>query len=169
MQVVCDIDAATRIDKVLAIARNETALKHLRVCWQNPHGAYNCGRCEKCMRTMVALKLAGVLDRCRTFDAPLDLQAVARLAIDKPARRQFYEDMLRVAPTAPGNNAEVIRAIERALIVPPPPSWLRKQARRAKRAVLGWFAHPREPRAAQPAQRRITPVPSSPPARLRAQ
>ena len=68
-----------RLDKTAYIATSDTAMRWLRVCWQNQDRALNCGHCEKCIRTMIALHLAGALSRCRTFDQPLDLQRIRYL------------------------------------------------------------------------------------------
>ena len=51
---------ASRLDKVAFISRHEVALENLRVCWKNPDGAYNCGRCEKCHRVVGMLKAIDV-------------------------------------------------------------------------------------------------------------
>lgn len=72
---------ATRIDKAKKIAESEVALHNLRVCWKNQEGSYNCGRCEKCLRTMINLHIAGALDRCTTFNEPLDIDRVARMNV----------------------------------------------------------------------------------------
>ncbi|HEX5416782.1 MAG TPA: hypothetical protein VFZ25_14025 [Chloroflexota bacterium] len=70
---------AKRVEKILAISNCDTALRWLRVCWQNRDGAYNCGECEKCLMTMASLRIAGVLDRCKTFESPLDLDKLSQL------------------------------------------------------------------------------------------
>ncbi len=73
-----DGSEATRLDKVvLQIAHSPTALKHLRVCYKNTAGAYNCGKCDKCLRTMVNLYIAGALDKAQTFPRNLDLALIA--------------------------------------------------------------------------------------------
>ena len=54
---------ATRADKIRRIAKSEVALRTLRVCWRNRDNEFNCGRCEKCARTMFALSCCGVLHR----------------------------------------------------------------------------------------------------------
>ena len=46
---------ARRCDKLRRLAESAPALKGLRVCWQD--AGFNCGRCEKCLRTMIALHL----------------------------------------------------------------------------------------------------------------
>jgi hypothetical protein len=72
---------ATRNEKVAAIARHPEILPMLRVCWENRDNSYNCGRCEKCIRTMIHLQAAGAMDKCTAFDAPLSVEAVERMAI----------------------------------------------------------------------------------------
>ncbi|MFF2351110.1 hypothetical protein ACFVVL_15165 [Kitasatospora sp. NPDC058115] len=72
LEVVHDGADATRAQKVARrLARSDLALRNLTVCWRDRPGR-NCGACEKCLRTMVALELAGVLPRCGTLPAVLD-------------------------------------------------------------------------------------------------
>ena len=83
-EIVHDGCEAKRVEKVLAISSCETALRWLRVCWENRNGAYNCCECEKCLRTMVSLRAAGVLDKCVSFDRPLDLRLIAQIPLTTP-------------------------------------------------------------------------------------
>lgn len=71
--------ALARIDRIFEIADEPLVHDTLAVCWERRHAgpALNCGRCEKCIRTMLALESAGVLGRCRTFP-PADLPALIR-------------------------------------------------------------------------------------------
>jgi len=98
---------ATRTDKVASIVRSDIALRWLRVCWENPNGEYNCGRCGKCLRTMVCLRIAGALDRCRTFDHPLDLAALARTRLfnDQSYMLNYLE------PAKRADDWELLRAL----------------------------------------------------------
>jgi hypothetical protein len=48
----------TRPEKLRTIGEDTFALNRLRVCWQG--GDYNCSRCEKCVRTMLSLRLLGL-------------------------------------------------------------------------------------------------------------
>jgi hypothetical protein len=59
----------TRPQKVASILEwdRDLVLTHLRVCIDNRGGAFNCGRCYKCVRTAVALRALGVWDQARTF------------------------------------------------------------------------------------------------------
>ncbi len=49
---------ARRSDKLRALAGSRVLLDGLRVCLRR--GNYNCGSCEKCLRTMVPLRLLGL-------------------------------------------------------------------------------------------------------------
>jgi hypothetical protein len=57
----CEMPRSGKIIKY--IANSDIALEKLRVCFNG----YNCGKCEKCIRTMIPLKAANVLERCKTF------------------------------------------------------------------------------------------------------
>lgn len=60
-----------RIDKIRFLAASPLVLETLKVC-----PLYNCGRCIKCLPTIIDLYQAGVLDQCATFPHAVD---VARL------------------------------------------------------------------------------------------
>lgn len=75
LQVVHD-SSDTRMNKLRVIIQYPEALSRLRVCWEN-HGNYNCGVCEKCIRTMLALRALGV-DRCAAFPDTLTPKLVRR-------------------------------------------------------------------------------------------
>lgn len=71
---------ATRVDKVIQqIARSRLALDHLRVCYENVKGSYNCGQCDKCLRTMINLYIAGALERSKTFPHNIDPRRVSAI------------------------------------------------------------------------------------------
>lgn len=44
------------------------------MCYENIDQEYNCGKCEKCIRTMTNLAIAGLLDRCTTFGNVITLE-----------------------------------------------------------------------------------------------
>jgi hypothetical protein len=81
-------------EKGKVVAHNLLAQKYLRVCWENWNGAYNCGRCMKCVLTMVELHLAGVLPKFNAvFPTKLspDLIRRARLDPDSDLIRYFIK------------------------------------------------------------------------------
>jgi len=62
-----------RVEKVEAIAEWELAQNILWVCQDHRFDlpAWNCSRCEKCIRTMIPLYALGKLDRYGTFAKPI--------------------------------------------------------------------------------------------------
>jgi len=84
-----------RFDRVRAIAAHPLVHEHLRVCWQNVAGTLNCGRCEKCVRTMVMLAGVDQLQRCRTFpDRALLAAALDEVPQVSPTHLLFWEDLV---------------------------------------------------------------------------
>ncbi|MFC4036707.1 hypothetical protein ACFO3J_35510 [Streptomyces polygonati] len=96
--------------KVAEISGSGVVLDTLRVCWENRGGAYNCGVCEKCRRTMVELYLAGSLERCATLPHTIDTDALAATRTDDPSRRSFTLALLRAAQRSELPLAADIRA-----------------------------------------------------------
>jgi hypothetical protein len=66
VSLVHDGAGADRVEKVRAVADHPLALSMLRVCYYDL-AQRNCGRCEKCLRTMLALKICGALDSAVSF------------------------------------------------------------------------------------------------------
>jgi bacterioferritin-associated ferredoxin len=70
--------AVDRVEKTAEISRSEVAMRYLRVCTPS---ASNCGRCEKCLRTMVGLQLVGGLERCETLPHLIPVRRLARVRV----------------------------------------------------------------------------------------
>jgi hypothetical protein len=73
--------AVTRAVKIALVKDSPVALENLRVCFQTQTGELNCGRCEKCLRTMVGLRIEGALERCSTLPDEVSLDVLARTPI----------------------------------------------------------------------------------------
>lgn len=94
VEIVHDGGEFIRLRKTGAIATSQIALDNLRVCLNyGQNRAYNCGECEKCIRTMVTLRVEGALERCPVFARPLDLAALAVMPIPEYVL-QPWQDML---------------------------------------------------------------------------
>jgi hypothetical protein len=111
--VVYDGAEMERLGKIEAVAKYPVVLRNLRVCFETPEDGYNCGRCEKCYRTMVGLRVAGALARCDAFDRPLDLDAM----LEHPeVLKKFTElrswSVSREVARARGTDHELIRALD---------------------------------------------------------
>lgn len=83
-----------RMEKVEAISQFPPTYHSLRVCWEKLDGVRNCGRCEKCVRTMVELALTDRLDRYAVFNADLDYREVGLILIDSPVKRSYWSPIL---------------------------------------------------------------------------
>lgn len=81
LRVVHDGCDADRVQKTIAVAASEVAMRHLRVCWENRDGSYNCGQCRKCIRTQIALRIAGKLEACETLPDTIDLDEVRSMPL----------------------------------------------------------------------------------------
>lgn len=117
LEFVHDGCEAKRIDKVALLSENDIALQSLRVCFLNLNGAYNCGQCEKCLRTMINLHTVGALDRCTTFDTRLDIKRVSRLILDD-STRIFIKENQRALENRKGD-VKLYKALCKILNRPP--------------------------------------------------
>lgn len=95
-----------RIAKIRAVAADPLVRAHLRVCWKQSGAQVNCGRCEKCMLTMLALHDAGALPHVATF-TPTDLLALVRTR----KRSRWRMRMLRSLIVSPRLEPELRRAL----------------------------------------------------------
>jgi hypothetical protein len=68
-RVVHDGAAFTRTEKIREIAQWPEAMQYLRVCWEGELLDRNCGRCEKCIRTILNFRASGMsLPPCFSHD-----------------------------------------------------------------------------------------------------
>jgi hypothetical protein len=93
-----DLDGlrANRIDKIRSIAELDPgAFRRLRVCVGRPTEGLNCGRCFKCIRSQLELRVAGALDLGARFQHPLDMEEakIARIVVDGA----LWSDLIREA------------------------------------------------------------------------
>lgn len=105
-----------RFEKLGFLASHPVVLDTLHVCWEE-RSAGNCGRCEKCFRTLVALDVLGIRDRAATFPREaLDLRRLADVWKDRPHLVRMYE-RLRCHADAAGRD-DVVAAIDACLARP---------------------------------------------------
>jgi hypothetical protein len=113
VEFVHDAAEVRRIDKVRLLAAYPDALRCLRVCWINPDGAYNCGRCEKCLRTMADLAVSGALSQAAMFPDTIELRAIESLVIPASARPHWLATV-EAAKHSP-SHSPLVAAIQKAL------------------------------------------------------
>lgn len=113
LSLIHDGCEASRLEKIQRqIARSPIALKTLRVCYLNPGNQYNCCECEKCLRTMIELRVCGLLEKATSFSKPLDLKKVAMLSVDRH-RDYHYHHLLKAAQQV--KDVELVRVLETIL------------------------------------------------------
>lgn len=89
---------AGRFEKTAALTRWHEVRPRLRVCYRkttfDPDTGIlqNCCRCEKCLRTMVALELLGELGQFTAFPEPLNRTRIRRLVISPLVRALWIEN-----------------------------------------------------------------------------
>ena len=101
----------TRLEKLRALADWPEALENLMVCHETPlpGDEINCGRCEKCVRTMVELLVANALDRATAF--PVRRVTAEMIDAVEPAQirtERFWSDL--TGPLEAVGRADLARA-----------------------------------------------------------
>jgi len=98
METFHDRGDLTRVEKVLTIAPWIEIHRRLRVCFrhtsvdQATRTVRNCCRCEKCLRTMITLDLAGALPSFGCFPLPLRRRDVRGLEYAHYGSRLFAHE-----------------------------------------------------------------------------
>jgi hypothetical protein len=94
VEVIHDGSRVDRLDKLRKITGDPLAMRRLRVCSEYRVDAYNCGTCEKCLRTTMQLFAIGMLERCATLPHVLDYDLIARTSPGY-SKRYSRERLLR--------------------------------------------------------------------------
>lgn len=114
VEIIYNGSEVSRIEKIkLKIAEDPVALNNLRVCYENRDGKYNCGECEKCVRTKLNLKAAGVLEKCSTLDKNLDYKKIKNLKINECSRTYMQDNYEALQQT--GADKKLLKAIKYCL------------------------------------------------------
>jgi hypothetical protein len=117
LELVHDGLEALRTRKVSIISQHDIVLNSLRVCLWFPQHALNCGKCEKCVRAMVYLRTFGALDRCTTFETPLDLDRLTRLKLPRDPSGDALLDVFNILK-ARGDDPELATAVRKTIFRP---------------------------------------------------
>ncbi|UCF85092.1 MAG: hypothetical protein JSV50_05520 [Desulfobacteraceae bacterium] len=85
----------SRLDKLRLIADWDVAFHNFRVCLANVKDRLNCGKCEKCVRTMTELLAIGALHKTNAFvENDVSPELFSGFDITIRHRAPFYEAML---------------------------------------------------------------------------
>lgn len=102
----------SRWEKLKAIAHREVTRRYLRVCWKSPI-AENCGACEKCIRTMVALDLLGALEKSQVFNTEsYSPRQIETIYLSENAAKMFTELKEEAAQLG---RADIVSSIDQSL------------------------------------------------------
>ena len=86
----------SRMEKIEIVAGWDAAFQNFRVCLANMPDKLNCGRCEKCVRTMLELEALGLLDKTRAFEADaVDPAWLDAFSITIRVREPFYQELIK--------------------------------------------------------------------------
>jgi hypothetical protein len=112
--IVHDGAEASRAAKVRWLAEHPVALRNLKVCYAADTDD-NCGKCGKCLNTMVGLHAAGALDAGPRFDAALSPWRLATIPLTGQ-RRLLLHDLLQELDDDSTLTRRLVKAIEWRLL-----------------------------------------------------
>lgn len=116
LNVLHDGAEAGRAQKISRLLmHSDLALKTLRVCTKNEGGLQNCGKCDKCVRTMTTLDLLGILDKAVTFPPTLPRSLIRKTRRYGDNDLSFLRENLELAKEL-GSSHKVVRLLERTLL-----------------------------------------------------
>lgn len=112
VELRCEGYGPSRLEKVAAISGWPLARENLIVCFEGPlpEGRLNCGRCEKCLRTMVALLLLDALGPPAPFPHDIDASWLASIRT-RPTKRLFWRQFPE--PLRARGREDLAAAVER--------------------------------------------------------
>ena len=109
--------ALSRFAKTKLLSDWDLALNHLRVCNRSKFyetGRLNCGKCEKCVRTMLALLALGVLEKTGAFPEHDVTQELLNRAVRlAPNTVPLYGEL--ISPLKEIDRHDLVRAIEKKI------------------------------------------------------
>jgi len=87
--------ALSRLEKLRIVSEWEVAFQNFRVCLANVPDRLNCGRCEKCVRTMAGLAALGLLDKTGAFhEDDITPDHFSSFSITIRTREPFYRELI---------------------------------------------------------------------------
>ncbi len=109
VEIIHDGAEMRRSDKIIKIAENETALDNLRVCFNDMN--MNCGRCPKCLRTMIPLKIVG--KSTAPFPPFPSIKRIKKLRVANNIELIFFKENYNLA--VKNGNKEMQKAIKASI------------------------------------------------------
>ena len=98
MRFVTDGSGFSRTQKVAHVAEWPVARDNVRVCWEGPITGRNCGKCEKCIRTILNFRAVGV-PLTRAFPVDVSDDRIRDLKLRRPIHLSLFVDIYEAART----------------------------------------------------------------------
>lgn len=118
-RLVTDGAGFGRADKIEALLPYPEAVTNLRVCWQGPDPARNCGVCAKCVMTRINFLCAGVRHPA-CFDTPLTLDHIRQLPLSSLHQARDFFRFCLVEMDARGTRGPEADLLRKRLARVPP-------------------------------------------------
>jgi hypothetical protein len=112
MRVFHEDGAMTRLQKLRVVAQWDVALKNLLICSDWARTELNCGRCEKCVRTMLEFIALGKLDASPFAGRSISAEIVRSTTLTSPFMESVWLDVIPPLAAAGRNDlAQAARAV----------------------------------------------------------
>jgi hypothetical protein len=108
--VIDDGGEAARCEKARLLAQWPEAMRHLRVCFENPGSHVNCCRCEKCLRTILSFRAVGA-GLPPAFARDITNQQIHRLRFHYEHNARQWLEIVRGAQRTGLGESDWVRAI----------------------------------------------------------
>jgi len=106
--------ALSRLEKLRIVADWDVAFQNFRVCLANVPDRLNCGKCEKCIRTMIELLAIAALDKTKAFvENDVTPELLTQFDITIRHRDSFYREML--SPLKKQGRDDLVNTIKKML------------------------------------------------------
>jgi hypothetical protein len=112
--VIDDGGEAARFEKIQLLAQWPEAMRHLRVCFENPGNFTNCCRCEKCVRTILSFRAAGA-GLPPAFPRDVTNRQIRRIRFHHQHNVLQWDEIVGGAERALGPGVDWVRAIRAAI------------------------------------------------------
>jgi hypothetical protein len=86
-----------RVDRLAYLAHHPVLLANLRVCYQRDASGGNCGRCEKCVRTQLEMRVCGI-DPTDHFACLMHPDDVQTLRISRTSQLIYLDHVAAALP-----------------------------------------------------------------------
>jgi len=113
MPVYHENGAMPRLEKTRVVAEWEEGLRNLLVCTLWTRQVPNCGLCEKCMRTALALTILGRLDGSPFQNVPPTVEILRAVELKNYYEAWYFEEL--VGPLAAAGRNDLARATQGAV------------------------------------------------------